>query len=65
MKLTLILAILLFGEAFCLAKHKSGGNCGILAGNFEGRYKEYGSDETGGFILKIIDSPTNQFIIIN
>ena len=49
MKVVLILAVLLFGEAFCLAKHKSGGNCGILAGNYEGSYKEYHTDEAGGF----------------
>ena len=64
MKLNLILAVLLFGEAFCLAKPKSGGNCGILAGNYEGRYKEYHTDEAGGFSKKI-DTFTNHLTSIN
>lgn len=42
MKLFLILAVVLLGEVAFSAKLKSGGNCGLLAGNFEGTYIEGG-----------------------
>ena len=38
MKLLLILAVTLLGQVAFSAKQKEGGNCGILAGTYEGYY---------------------------
>ena len=39
-KFILIVATLLLAEVANSAEHKSGGNCGLLAGNFRGTYME-------------------------
>ena len=38
MKFIIILVAVLLAEVSCLAVHKKGGNCGILAGNYAGHF---------------------------
>ena len=44
MKFILILGLVLLGEVAFSAKHKSGGNCGFLAGSYDGFFSEQGPE---------------------